>query len=240
VTSGTVRGVLFDLDGTLVDSVDAHTRAWVAALSEAGHEARYEAVRGLIGMGGDKLLPVAVGVAADSAEGRRISARRREVFVERELRHIQPTPGAAALLQALRGAGVRIGFATSAQTDELKALLTLVSASDLLERAADASDVTTSKPEPDVVRAALRKNDLGADEAILIGDTDYDIRAAAAAGVPAIALRSGGWRDEDLRGAIAIFDHPADLLANGGRTPLAPLLGGLGASAASAASAATT
>jgi HAD superfamily hydrolase (TIGR01509 family) len=224
MTSGGARAVLFDVDGTLVDSVDAHTRAWLAAFEEAGFVAEYERVRGLIGMGGDKLLPVAIGVDADSDTGKALSARRKEIFFERELRTIRPTNGAAALLDALRAARAPVGFATSAQPEELRALLEIIDATDLIEAAANASEVEESKPDPDVVHAALAKNGFRAGETVLVGDTRYDIEAAARADVRAIALRCGGWRDEDLPGAIAIYEDPADLLAHADSSPLATVL----------------
>jgi HAD superfamily hydrolase (TIGR01509 family) len=219
----TVRGVLFDVDGTLVDSVDAHTRAWLAAFVEAGHAIDYLPLRGMIGMGGDKLLPAAIGVPKDSDEGRRVSERRRDIFVERELAWIQPTRGARDLIDAVRRSSLRVGFPSSAEEDELRALLDIVAATDLLDHAADADDVDRSKPDPDVVHAALGTLGLDAAEAVLIGDTGYDIEAGARTGVPTIALRCGGWRDEALRGAIAIFDDPGDLLAHLDATPLAVL-----------------
>jgi HAD superfamily hydrolase (TIGR01509 family) len=221
----TVGGVLFDVDGTLVDSVDAHTRAWLAAFAEAGHAVEYGRLRGMIGMGGDKLLPAAIGVSKDSDEGRRLSKRRAAIFLERELPTIRPTRGARDLVDAVRRSSLRVGFATSAEEDELRALLDIVGATDLLDRAANADDVDRSKPDPDVVHAALAKVGLDADAAVLVGDTRYDIEAAARSGVPAIALRSGGWRDEDLTGAVAIYDDPADLLAHLDDTPLDALTG---------------
>jgi phosphoglycolate phosphatase-like HAD superfamily hydrolase len=228
-TPDRVTAVLFDVDGTLVDSVDAHARAWVGVFEEFGYEVEYDRVRGMIGMGGDKVLPVAIGVEKDSDEGKRIAERRREIFFERELRTIGPTAGAEALLDALRGGDVRIGFATSAQPDELRPLLEIINADDLLDSAANSGDVSNSKPDPDVIHAALEKNGFTVDETVLIGDTSYDIDAAVKAGVATIALRCGGWRDEDLRGAIAIFDDPADLLAHADQSPLAGVLSAHGA-----------
>jgi HAD superfamily hydrolase (TIGR01509 family) len=215
------RGVLFDVDGTLVDSVDAHARAWVSALAEAGHAVEHRRVRGLIGMGGDKVLPELVGVSKDSDLGKQLSARRRELFMKRELPMVRPTRGARELLDALRRSSLKVGFATSAEPDELRALLDIVGAADMIDTAASSEDVQRSKPDPDVVHAALRKTGLAPDDATLIGDTAYDIQAASRSGVDTSALRTGGWRDDDLAGAVAIYNDPADLLANVASSPLA-------------------
>jgi len=217
----TTRGVLFDVDGTLVDSVDAHTRAWVAAFAEAGHSVEHRRVRGLIGMGGDKVLPEVIGVSKESDVGKQLSARRRELFLKRELPMVRPTRGARDLLDALRRSPLKVGFATSAEPDELRALLEIVGAADLVDEAASSEDVERSKPDADVVHAALEKIGVAPEEATLIGDTAYDIQAASKSGVDTIALRSGGWRDDDLAGAVAIYNDPADLLANVASSPLA-------------------
>jgi HAD superfamily hydrolase (TIGR01509 family) len=229
----TVRAVLFDVDGTLVDSVDAHTRAWVAALAEAGHPVEYGRVRGLIGMGGDKVLPTLIDVDKDSELGRRVAERRRDLFLKRELPMVRPTRGARDLLDALRGAPVEVGFATSAEPTELRALLEILDAADLLDDAASSEDVARSKPDPDVIHAALAKVRVAPGEAVLIGDTAYDIEGAASADLATIALRCGGWRDDDLAGAAAIFSDPADLLANVDASPLAGLVEAAGRSTAS-------
>lgn len=218
-----LAGVLLDVDGTLVDSVDAHTRAWVAALAEAGHEIPYERVRHLIGMGGDRLLPLVTGIRDETRAGRRIAERRGEIFLADEAPHLRPTRGAVDLVDALRCSGARVGIASSARPDELHVLLELVGAVDLLEAAATGDEVDSSKPAPDVIEVALGRVGLAPGQVLLIGDTVYDIEAAARAGVATIALRSGGWLDEDLPGAAAIFDDPADLLDRVASSPLAPI-----------------
>lgn len=218
-----IAGALLDVDGTLVDSVDAHTRAWIAALAEAGHDIPYERVRRLIGMGGDRLLPLVAGIREGSIAGQRIAKRRSEIFLADEAPHLRPTRGAREFVEALRVSGAMIGVASSAKPDELRVLLEVVAATDLMDVAASADEVGSSKPAPDVVEAALERVGLAPGEAVLIGDTGYDIEAAMRAGVATIALRSGGWTDEDLDGAVAIFDDPADLLERLHESPLAPI-----------------
>ncbi len=218
-----IAGVLLDVDGTLVDSVDAHTRAWIAALAEAGYDVPYERVRHLIGMGGDRLLPLVTGIREESKAGAQIAQRRSEIFLGDEAPHLRPTRGAREFIEALRGSGTRIGVASSAKPDELRVLLEVVDATDLMGAAASADDVESSKPAPDVIEAALERVGLAPGEVVLIGDTAYDIESALRAGVATIALRSGGWSDQDLDGAAAIFDDPADLLQRLYESPLAPI-----------------
>jgi HAD superfamily hydrolase (TIGR01509 family) len=214
------EGVIFDVDGTLVDSNDAHARAWVEAFAEAGHPVPFERVRRLIGMGGDQLLPEAAGLSAEAEPGRSIAKRRGEVFEQKFLPQLRPLPGARELVARLRHDGYRLGVASSAQPAELEPLLKLAGVEDLLRERTSAGDVEESKPEPDIVLAALRKLRLGPSAAVMIGDTPYDVEAARRAGVALIAFRSGGWSDPDLRGALAVYDGPADLLARIESSPL--------------------
>lgn len=207
-----VKGVIFDVDGTLVDSNDQHARAWVDALAEFGYQVTYERVRALIGMGGDKVLPILTGLSADDAEGKRIGERREEIFAEQYLPRIRPFPGARDLLVRLRKEGLRLAVASSSKKEMLTRLLSLVGAEDLLEAKTSSDDAENSKPDPDIVQAALRRLGEAPDRAVMVGDTPYDIEAASRAGLTSIAFRSGGWKDEDLRGAIEIYDGPADLL----------------------------
>jgi HAD superfamily hydrolase (TIGR01509 family) len=216
-----VRAVLFDVDGTLVDSNDAHARAWVDAFAEAGVQVSYDDVRRAIGMGGDKLMPAVAGVSEDSPEGARISKRRPVIFKERYLPRIRPLPGASDLARTLKARGDTLVAASSAKQEELTALLRIAGVERLLDAATSGDDAEESKPDPDIVHAALERAGARPDEAVMIGDTPYDVKAARTAGVRVIALRSGGWTDEDLHGAEAVYDHPADLLAHLTDSPLA-------------------
>ena len=206
------RAVIFDVDGTLVDSNDAHAQAWVEALSEHGRHVSFTRVRPLIGMGGDKLLPEITGLSADSPEGAAIGARRGEIFLQRFLPNLQPTRGARELLQSLRADNLKLYVATSAKKRELDPLLRVAGADQFMEATTSSDDAERSKPDPDIVAAALKQSGRAKHEAIMIGDTPYDVEAALRAGINIIALRSGGWRDRDLEGALAVYDDPADLL----------------------------
>jgi haloacid dehalogenase superfamily, subfamily IA, variant 1 with third motif having Dx(3-4)D or Dx(3-4)E len=219
-TLSKIRGIILDIDGTLVDSNDAHAKAWVEALAEHGINVSFEQVRRLIGMGGDKLLPKVAGTSEDSPLGKAISQRRGEIFKTRYLPHIKAFPRTRELLLRMRDDGLKLVVASSAKEDELKPLLEIAGAADLIEEKTSSDDADNSKPDPDIVKAALDSADLSADEALMLGDTPYDIEAATRAGVKVIAFRCGGWDDAELAGAMAIYDGPADLLAHYDESPL--------------------
>jgi len=216
-----IHAVIFDVDGTLVDSNDAQARSWVDALKEFGYSVPYEKVRPLIGMGGDKVLPETIGVQKDSEKGKQISKRRSEIFKKKYLPNVKPFLDAQKLLDRMREQGLKLAIATSAQPDELRPLLQIVGAADLIEDKTSARDVKSSKPDPDVMQVALKRVGYPPNEVVMIGDTPYDIEAARKAGVGTIAFRCGGWSDSDLAGAIAIYNDPADLLAHYDSSPLA-------------------
>ena len=216
-----LRGILLDVDGTLLDSNGAHASSWADVLVEAGYSIRPEHVRPLVGMGGDKVVPILTGFDHESPEGKRLSARKKKVFEDRYLPHLRPTPGARVLLEQMLREGLTLVIATSAGADEMQGLLDRAEIADLVHEATSSGDVESSKPDPDVIGAALRKGGLTADEVVMIGDTPYDIAAAARIGVPTIALRCGGWWDDlALGGAVAIYTDPADLLTQYDESPL--------------------
>src|SRR6266576_2226796 len=151
-----LRTVLLDIDGTLIDSNDAHARAWVDSLRAHGYIIPFEEVRPLIGMGGDKLVPKLTGLAPDSGEARRLSETRSKLFLKRELPTLRPTRGARALLEHLTSIGLELVIATSAESSEVQALLEQAGVADLIPLASSADDADRSKPDPDIVKAALR------------------------------------------------------------------------------------
>jgi HAD superfamily hydrolase (TIGR01509 family) len=216
----TVRGIILDVDGTLVNSNDAHARAWLEALAEHGIDVPFDAIRRRIGMGGDKLLPAVAGVTEDTPRGKAITSRRAEIFTKKFLPTLQPTPGARELLHELRRRGLRLVVASSAKKDELEPLLKICGAARLVEDQTSSDDADHSKPDPDIVHAALQNLRMPAGAAIMLGDTPYDIEAAGRAGVGVIAFRSGGWEDAGLTGAVAVYDDPADLLAHIDASPI--------------------
>ncbi|GLV58801.1 haloacid dehalogenase [Dictyobacter sp. S3.2.2.5] len=218
-----IKGVILDIDGTLIESNEAHARSWVDAMEEAGHHVAFEKVAPMIGMGGDKVLPEALNIDKDSPEGERISKRRKEIFKQKYLQTVKALPGAADLLRHMHDKGLKLVIATSSDPDDLKNLLQIIGPhiEDLFENATTSKDAPQSKPDPDVVHVAIEKIKLSPQELVMVGDTAYDIEAASQASVPTIAFRSGGWSDQDLKGAVAIYDGPGDLLQHYDESPLA-------------------
>jgi HAD superfamily hydrolase (TIGR01509 family) len=206
------KAVLFDVDGTLIDSNDQHARAWVAALAEAGYPIPFERVRPLIGMGGDKILPELVpGLEEESPQGKAIGEARTRIFKERELDTIPPTRGARELLEAVRKRGARVVVATSAKKSELDGLLARGDLGPLVDVAATGDDAEDSKPDPGIIGAALKQAGVAAGDAVMVGDTKYDVEAAHRAGVACVALLCGGNDPATLREADAVFADPAAL-----------------------------
>jgi phosphoglycolate phosphatase-like HAD superfamily hydrolase len=208
------RAVILDVDGTLVDSNDAHARAWVDAFRETGLEADYERVRRAIGMGGDKLIPHVAGTSADSPEGVRISARRAEIFATRYLPFIRPFPRVRELVQRFVDDGFTVVVASSAKEHEVRALLERAGVDDLIQSETSGDDAKRSKPDPDIVRVAIKRAGAPLEAVVMLGDTPYDVDAAHRAGIPIVALEAGGWRRDDLVGAIEVCSSPADLYAH--------------------------
>jgi len=216
-----LRAALIDVDGTLLDSNDAHAASWADVFAEYGYDIGFEHVRPLVGMGGDKLVPILTGHDHESPRGKELAERKKAVFDQKYLPRLRPTRGARELLEHMIAEGLTLVIATSAGGDEMHGLLERAGIADLIDDATSSGDVESSKPDPDVIGAALRKGGVSPDEAVMIGDTPYDIAAAASAGVPTIALRCGGWWDDlALGGAVAIYNDPADLLAQYAESPL--------------------
>jgi phosphoglycolate phosphatase-like HAD superfamily hydrolase len=204
----------------------------VKAFTEAGVHVEFDKVRCAIGMGGDKLMPAVAGIEEETPLGKRISRRRGEIFKSEYLPHLQAFRGAGTLVRTVESLGMKAVAASSAKRDELEALLKIADAKSLLGDSASGDDAAQSKPDPDIVHAALKKagraeasveGGAGVNpvDAVMIGDTPYDIEAASRAGVEIIAFRCGGWKDASLGGAIAIYDGPWHLLERLEDSPLA-------------------
>lgn len=206
-------GVIFDVDGTLVDSNAAHASAWLDALKEFGFsEVSYETIRKMIGMGGDKILPDVTGLAEHDDRGEKLLQRRKQIFLEKYLPQLKPFPMARELVERVKQEGMLAVVASSANKKELQPLLRIARVDELIDATTSSDDAEESKPAPDIVQAAVAKSGLKAAQLIMVGDTPYDVQAAKGAGVPIIAVRCGGWGDRDLAGAVAVYADPEELL----------------------------
>lgn len=215
-----IGAVISDLDGTLVDSNDAHAQAWTRAMREHGYDVTFEHIRQFVGMGGDNLLPSAIGIEKDSPRGRDLAHRHDTLFRLEYMPTIKPFPQVRALFERMLADGLRVTLATSGEKSDMEKLLKVARIDDLITLRVSSADVENSKPHPDLIHVALERLGCAPEETIMLGDTPYDIEAADKAGVPTIALRCGGFSDDDLRDAAARYDNPADLLAHYDHSPL--------------------
>ncbi|MBV9332424.1 MAG: HAD family hydrolase [Candidatus Eremiobacteraeota bacterium] len=209
------KAVLLDIDGTLVASNDAHARAWAEALQQFGFTVPETQIRRWIGMGGDKILPRVDPNLSDGTEpGKSITQLRQDLFLERYLPHLKPTPGAVELLDRFAGDGLLRVAATSANKTELDAIADVSGLARYLDARTTSDDADRSKPDADIIEAALSKAKVDRTQSFYLGDTPYDVEAAHRAKLPIIALRCGGWTQAELAAAEAVFDTPADILAD--------------------------
>jgi HAD superfamily hydrolase (TIGR01549 family) len=211
-----VQAVIFDIDGTLVDSVDLHAKAWQEAFRHFNREIPFEQVRSQIGKGGDQLLPVFFTEQELQQFGKELEEFRGRLFKKEYLSQVRPFPKVRALFERLIQDGRRIVLASSAKEDELKVYKQIAQIEDLIQDDVSADNVEKSKPHPDVFEEALKKlKNVKVAEAVAIGDTPYDAQAAGKLSLRTIGLLCGGFPEPDLRaaGCIAIYQDPADLLA---------------------------
>jgi HAD superfamily hydrolase (TIGR01549 family) len=191
----------------------------VTAFDEAGITVEYDAVRRSIGMGGDKLMPAVSQIEESSALGERISTRRGEIFKDTYLPALRGFPAARELMERFLSDGFALAVASSAAEDELQPLLERAGIADLIHRRTSSDDAENSKPDPDIVKAALEEAGCDASSAIMLGDTPYDVEAARRAGVRIVGVESGGWGKDDLAGAVAVYRDLSHLLVEYERSP---------------------
>jgi len=218
-----MAAVIFDIDGTLTDSVDIHAMAWQEALRKFGHEIPYERIRRQIGKGGDQLLQTLLSRSDLKEHGEDLDQFRGELFKSKYMKHIRPLSMVPELFQRIREQGTKIVLASSAKRDEVEEYEKLLQVEDLVEHETSSDDAERSKPHPDIFVAAMKR--LGnppAQQVIAVGDTPYDAQATAAISVACIGVASGGWRREELQsaGCIAVYAGPAELLAEFDESPL--------------------
>lgn len=217
-----VRAVLFDLDGTLVDSNDKHVLAWHKAFAAHGVEFDLQVIHDQIGKGADNLVPALLPEADESLQQKLAEGHDAE-FKAKFLAQVVPFPRAHDLLARVHAAGQAVVFASSASAEDLDYYTRLLDAGEPVRAVTSADDVENTKPAPDIFASALKKlAPLSAAEVIAVGDTPYDVEAAGKCGIATVAVRSGKFPDAVLRdaGAVAIYDDVAALLADYDGSPL--------------------
>ena len=212
-----IKAIIFDVDGTLVDSVDLHATAWQAAFREFGREIAFDEIRGQIGKGGDQLMPVFLSDEEIRRDGEALDARRAEIVKTQCLPKIQGFPSVSGLFKALRERGLKVALASSAKGEELDVYKRKAGIVDLVHEETSSDDAERSKPHGDIFQAALdRLPGIDPADMLVIGDTPYDAEAAAKVGLRTIGVLCGGFPEAQLReaGCVAIYRDPADLLAH--------------------------
>ncbi|MFI7585153.1 HAD family hydrolase [Kocuria sp. M1N1S27] len=223
-TGRTRRGVLFDVDGTLIDSSYLHTVAWWHAFNQAGHDVPMHRIHRLIGMGSeqliDELLPADRDKDGDAAIGDAHGA-----LFSVHWPGLTPTRGAAELLRRCADAGLVVVLASSSNATEVAAMRETLGSDDLLTAVTTATDAEQSKPAPDIFAAALEAGDLRPEDAIVVGDARWDVESAWKLGLDAVCLTSGGISGAELReaGAVAVYADPQALLDDFENSPLGRL-----------------
>lgn len=214
-----IQALILDIDGTLIDSNWGHVDAWSDAFAEHGYRFDRQTIHDQVGKGGDNLVPSLLPDLSEEQQ-RELRDAHGRFYQEKYRPGVRPFDGARQLMERARAEGLKIVLASSAGREDLDFYVDLLDAKDLLTSTTSKDDVDHSKPDPDIFRAALDKLRVEPDEAIVVGDTPYDISAAAKCGLGTIAVRSGDFSDEQLQGAAAIYDDVADLLANYESSPI--------------------
>jgi HAD superfamily hydrolase (TIGR01509 family) len=225
-----IEAVIFDIDGTLVDTVDFHAQSWERTFQHFGYQIPYEQIRLQIGKGSDKLMPVFFSLEELNQSdddrsptlGERMRDYRRELYKREYHPRIEAFPQVRELFLRIKADSKQIALASSATKDDLATYKQILNVEDLVDAATTTNEVESSKPEPDVFFVTLDKLGVAPDRAIVVGDTPYDAEAASKANLRTIGVLSGGFWAENLRqaGCIAIYQDIADLLAHYDESPL--------------------
>jgi HAD superfamily hydrolase (TIGR01509 family) len=211
----THAAVLFDVDGTLMDTVYLHTVAWWEALRQQGHRVTMARIHRSIGMGSDHLLDALLGEDRDRDEDAALSAAHDTLYAQWWSRLV-PLPGASDLLRACAARGWQVVLASSAKSEEAEVMIRALDADEVITAVTTSDDVSSSKPAPDLVHQALEKAGVPAGRAVFVGDAGWDAEAARKAGVRCLGVLTGGWTRQELTeaGAETVYESPADLLAH--------------------------
>jgi HAD superfamily hydrolase (TIGR01549 family) len=217
------HAIIFDVDGTLLDSVDLHAKAWKEAFTQYGKDIPLHRIRQQIGKGADQLMPEFLNEREFTRYGNEVKEYRSQYFLENYLDIVRPFPQVRQLFQHIRANGQRIALASSATEDELEEYKRIAHIADLVEAETSSDDAERSKPHPDIFVAALEELGLPPREVMAVGDTPYDAEACLQAGVRIVGVLCGGFPEAVLRkaGCCAIYRDPAHLLAEYERSPLA-------------------
>jgi HAD superfamily hydrolase (TIGR01509 family) len=212
---------LLDVDGTLIDANYQHALAWYRAFRRHGIVLPLWRIHRAVGMGGDQLVPALAGKEVDEEQGDAIRDTRDRIYKGELIDEVAPLAGAHELIVALKERGARVVLASSSPEDEIERYLGLLDAREIVDAWTTKDEVDATKPAPDLVLAALEK--AGTREAVMVGDTPWDIEAARKAGVEAVCVITGGWSELELRdaGAVAVFESAEELCERLGETPLA-------------------
>lgn len=207
------KAVIFDVDGTLLDSVDLHALAWHEALARFGHDVSLERARTQIGKGGDKLIPMFLSDQEQRDHGEELEDWRGKRFKSEYLPLLRPFSAVPDLLGRVRRAGLRVAVGSSAKGDELETYLEIAGIADLIDVKASSEDADRSKPSADIFEAVLQRLEMQGRDAVAIGDTPYDAEAAVKAKITPVGVLSGGFTEASLRqaGCVAVYAGPAAL-----------------------------
>jgi HAD superfamily hydrolase (TIGR01509 family) len=218
------EALLFDIDGTLVDSVDLHARAWEEAFAHFGLRIPFAAIRAQIGKGGDQLMKTLLPPGEVERREEAIDRYRSDLYKRKYLGQVRGFPRVRELFQELLRRGLRIALASSAKGDELTRYKQVAGIEDLIDAETSGDDVEQSKPHPDIFAKALERvgGDVPKDRVYVVGDSPWDAIAARRLGVRTIGVLCGGFAEPDLRkaGCVAIYRDPADLLARLEESPI--------------------
>lgn len=207
-----IDAIIFDMDGTLIDSNDLHANAWADAFAHYGVKLDFELVRSQIGKGGDLLVPDLVGAKEMLSFGDEIEDHRKKLFREHYRDDVRPFDGIRESFETLRELSIRIVIASSSNAEDLEFYLDRAGIADLVDEFTSADDVESSKPAPDVFEAALGKLGTARERTLVVGDTPYDILAAHRSALPIVAVRCGGFPEDALQKAELVLDDVPHLV----------------------------
>lgn len=225
MSTSSPRGVLFDVDGTLVDTTYLHAVTWGEALRQFGHDVSMATVHRSIGMGSDRLLDHLLGDDRDADQDEDLVTVHLALYKQHWGR-LRPLPGAAELLRACASRGLQVVLASSAGDEELAALRSALDADDAIGTATSSADASSSKPAPDILQAAMGQSGIAAQDAVFVGDAVWDGQAATRAQMSFIGLSCGGTSAAELyeADAVEVWRDPAQLLENLDRSAIAALI----------------